>query len=160
MPVLMNDRRHLRKVAHRLVDSGRLRGGVVIVGHSAGAAAGTWMTPGLIEAGVDVRGLIYVDGNDSPNRLIEKAWPLIGQLPVRAIMAPPSPCNRQGRLADFVECERPGSVEVIDGAGHGDIEMLGAGVYRRTCGDDSDPQTWRAVHAAILGAVRDLLGEA
>lgn len=43
-PILMNHRRHLSTVARRLVASRRLAGPVVIVGHSAGAAAGSWMT--------------------------------------------------------------------------------------------------------------------
>ncbi len=156
-PVLMNDRRHLTRVVERLVRSGRLTGRVVVVGHSAGAAAGSWMTPVLAESGVDVRGLVYVDGNDSPNHLIERAWPRLANVPIRAIAAPPSPCNRQGRLSDFLEQRRPGCVVVVPGSGHGDIEMLGAEVYRRMCGDTSRASQWRAVQGAVLDAVTDVL---
>jgi len=138
MPVLMNDRRHLGQVARRLVATGRLIGPTVIVGHSAGAASGTWMAPSLLDAGVDVRGLVFVDGNDSPNHLISKAWSAVDSLPIRAVMSPPSPCNRDGQLTRFLEAHRPGSVAVIPGAGHGDIEMQGAAIYRRVCKDTID----------------------
>jgi len=155
-PVLMNDRRHLTSVAKRLATSGRLMGPVVIVGHSAGAAAGSWIAPKLIDAGVEVRGLVYVDGNDSPNHLIERAWPMLESVPVRAVMAPPSPCNRDGRLAAWLAERRPGCVQVIDGAGHGDFEMASHAVYRRACGDSSGPEQWRAVQFAVLHLVFEL----
>ena len=152
-PVLMNSRRHLDAVADRLIDSGHLAGDVVMVGHSTGAAAASWITPRLLTGGVDVRGLIYVDGNDTPNHLIEKAWPKLESVPIQAIMAPPNPCNRDGRLVPFLERERPGSVQVIDGAGHGDIEMLGTGAGRRVCKDTSGVSEWRAVQSAVLESV-------
>jgi len=113
-----------------------------------------------VASGVEVRGLVYVDGNDSPNHLIERAWPGLADIPIRAVMAPPSPCNRQGQLADWLRSRRPGSVEAIAGAGHGDIEMLGAGVYRWACGDIDDPQRWRSVQGAVLDAVARILGGA
>lgn len=158
LPLLMNDRRHLDRVANRLIDSDRLRGQVVIVGHSAGAAAGSWIAPVLISAGVQVRGLVFVDGNDSPNHLIERSWRLLADIPIRAVMAPPSPCNRGGHLTRFLEEERPGCVKVIPSAGHGDIEMNGAGVYRRACSDESGPREWQLVHQAVMDSVKSLLG--
>lgn len=156
LPVWMNSRGHLDHLADQLVASRRLTGPVVLVGHSAGAASGTWMAPRLMDAGVDICGLVYVDGNDSPNHLIQKAWPAVESLPIHAVMSPPSPCNRDGQLTRFLEANRPGSVEVIPGAGHGDIEMLGAAVYRRACKDTSGPQEWRAVQSAVLEAVGGL----
>jgi len=158
-PVLMNSRRHLASVADRLIASGHLTGAVVIVGHAAGAASGSWMAPRLVEAGVDIRGLVYVDGNDSPNHLISKSWPAVESLPIRAVMSPPSPCNRDGQLTDFLEAQRPGSVTVIPGAGHGDIEMHGATMYRRVCKDTSDVAEWLAVQSAVLDSVGQLLGQ-
>jgi len=157
LPVLMNSRSHLDHLAERLVDSGRLAGPVVIVGHSAGAAAGSWIAPRLIDRRVDVRGLVYVDGNDSPNHLIEQALPRLDSLPIRAVMAPPSPCNRQGRLSRLLEARRPGSVEIIPGAGHGDIEMLGAAVYRRVCRDSGELVTWQKVQHAVIRTIHSLL---
>lgn len=157
MPVVMNSRAHLDHLAKRLVDSGRLKGPVVIVGHSAGAAAGSWMTPRFITAGVDVRGLVYVDGNDSPNHLIERVWSGLAAVPIRAVMAPANPCNRDGQLTSFLEQHRPGSVLVITGAGHGDIEMSRTTMYRGFCGDDSDPGTWKTVQQATLAAVADFI---
>jgi len=156
MPVLMNNRRHLDQVADRLVSSGRLTGPIVIVGHSAGAAAGSWMAPVMIGQGVDVRGLVYVDGNDSPNHLIEQAWPDLDELAIRGVMAPPSPCNRQGRLSRYLQERRPGSVVVVPRAGHGDLEGRSSSVYRWACGDAGDPGTWHAVQLATLDAIEDL----
>lgn len=156
MPILMNNRRHLGSVARRLASSDHLLGDVIVVGHSAGAAAGSWMTPVLVDAGVNVRGLVYVDGNDSPNHLIQRAWPRLTAVPIRAVQAPPSPCNRQGQLASFLEQRRPGSVVVIPESGHGDIEMIGASVYRRTCKDSSGPEQWAQVLHATLSAVTEL----
>lgn len=157
LPILMNDRRHLDAVVDRLVESGRLTDSVVIVGHSAGAAAGSWMTPRLLSRGVVVRGLVYVDGNDSPNHLIERSWESLASVPITAIAAPPSPCNRQGRLASFLSARRPGSVLVIEGAGHGDLEMAYRGIYRLTCRDTSGPLQWRAVQTAALTAIESFL---
>ena len=156
MPILMNDRRHLDRLVRRLIDSGTLVGRVVIVGHSAGAAAASWMTPGLMSSGVDVAGLVFVDGNDSPNHLIERAWTDLETVPIRAVMAPPSPCNRHGRLSAFLESRRPGSVTEIAGAGHGDFEMTGAAVYRRTCKDRSGPTEWVQVQAAVVTCIEEL----
>lgn len=156
LPILTNSRRHIAQVAHRLVASGRLVAPVVIVGHSAGAAAGAWMTPILRSAGVEVAGLVFVDGNDSPNQLIELIWEQLTDIPIRAVMAPPNPCNRHGRLTEFLDERRPGSTVIVPGSGHGDLEMLGAGVYRRACGDRSGPAQWQEVQREVIDAIRNL----
>lgn len=80
----------------------------------------------------------------------------VESLPIHAVMSPPSPCNRDGQLTRFLEANRPESVEVIPGAGHGDIEALGAAIYRRACKDTSGPQEWRAVQSAVLETVGEL----
>ena len=157
LPVLSNSRRHIAQVARRLVASGRLAAPVVIVGHSAGAAAGACMTPILQSAGIDVVGLVFVDGNDSPNHLIERNWPQLADIPIRAVMAPPNPCNRHGRLTEYLDGRRPGSTLIVPGSGHGDLEMLGAGVYRRACGDRSGPLQWQVVQREVIDAIRALL---
>lgn len=155
-PILTNSRRHIARVARRLVASDRPVAPVVIVGHSAGAAAGAWMAPILRSAGVDVVGLVFVDGNDSPNHLIERSWTQLTNIRIRAVMAPPNPCNRHGRLTAFLDERRPGSTVIVPGAGHGDLEMLGAGVYRRACGDRSGPLQWQEVQREVIDAVRAL----
>lgn len=151
--VRMNSRRHLDQLAAELI---RVCAGqsVVIAGHSAGAAAGSWIAMRMVEAGVDVRGLVYVDGNDSPNHLMEKAWPSLESVPIRAVLAPSSPCNRQGRLQAFLDQHRPDSYVVVPGSGHGDIEIAESVVYRRACGDDSTPEIKAAVLAAVIDAIR------
>lgn len=156
LPILTNSRRHIAQVASRLMASGRLAGPVVIVGHSAGAAAGAWMAPLLRSAGVEVAGLVFVDGNDSPNHLIERSWSQLTDLPIRAVMAPANPCNRHGRLTAFLDERRPGSTVIVPGSGHGDLEMLGARVYRRACGDRSGPAQWQEVQREVIDAIRSL----
>lgn len=153
----MNDRRNLDRLAERLVQSNRLAGPVVIVGHSAGAAAGSWMARTFVKSGVQLAGLVFVDGNDSPNHLIERAWSELQSVPIRAVMAPPNPCNRHGRLTSFLDARRPGSVVVVPGAGHGDIEMSGAGIYRRACKDRSGPTDWMRVQSAVVACIEECL---
>ncbi len=151
LPVLYMSRSRLRDVARRLIDGGVTS--AVIVGHSAGAAAGTYLAAYLRHIGVDVRGLVLVDGVDSPNHLIASTLPELGDLPVAAILAPPSPCNRNGALQRFL-LDVPGvQVAVIDGAGHGDIEGAGRGIYRRACGDTSDADTADEVLRAVVDAI-------
>ena len=55
-----------------------------------GSSAGYGMDLAL---GCDIRGVVYVDGVESPTGLIRRAWPMIGGLRVRALCAPPSRCN-------------------------------------------------------------------
>jgi len=154
--VRMNSRHRLDELAAELI---RACAGeqVVIAGHSAGAASGSWIAMRLLEAGIDLRGLVYIDGNDSPNHLLEKAWPSLEALPIRAVLAPPSPCNRQGRLQGFLDRHRPGSSVVVEGSGHGDIEQTDSAIYRRACGDHSTPVTKSAVLAAVIEAIGDLV---
>ena len=156
LPVRMNSRRHLDDLSAELT---RVCAGqqVVIAGHSAGAASGSWIAMRLLEAGIDLRGLVYIDGNDSPNHLLEKSWPSLESVPVRAVLAPPSPCNRQGRLQVFLEANRPGCFVVIPGSGHGDIEIAESVVYRRACGDDSTAETKAEVLCAVIAAIHDLV---
>ena len=94
-----------------------------------------------------------IDGVDSPNHLIERSLPRLIDLRVSAVLAPPSPCNRQGllnrRLADFPSVR----AEVIAGAGHGDIEGAGITVYRRLCKDASDAETADRFLTAVITAI-------
>jgi pimeloyl-ACP methyl ester carboxylesterase len=155
LSVLMNSRRHLDGLA---ADLARVcaRQPLVIAGHSAGAAAGSWIAMRMLEAGSDVRGLVFIDGNDSPNHLMEKAWPSLDSVQIRAVLAPPSPCNRHGRLQAFLDQRRPGTYVVIPGSGHGDIEITDSVVYRRACGDDSTAATKATVLTAVIDAIGSL----
>jgi pimeloyl-ACP methyl ester carboxylesterase len=155
-PIMISNRRHLTSLARRLVVSGQISEDTVIVGHSAGAAAGAWLAPILRNAGVHVAGVVFVEGNDSPNHLIQLSWQSLRDLPVRAVMAPPNPCNKEGELAVFLNQHRPGSVLIVPGSGHGDIEMSGAGIYRRICHDASGPNEWRTVQQTVLSVVGEM----
>lgn len=131
----------------------------VVVGHSAGTAAGSWLGAELRRRGVDVRGFVYVDGNESPTRLLARAWPAICDLPVRAVCAPPSRCNRQGQLASWLEGQSGDIViDVIEGSGHGDIEGDTAPVYRWACGNDSAQDVRTLVMDQTLAYVEEVVG--
>lgn len=145
----INNAGYLTKVAERL-RRGLPDAPLAVVGHSAGAAAGSWLAAELAEAGMDVRVVVMVDGVESPAGLMRRAWPRLAGVPVRALCAPPSTCNREGRLETWlisqggdVECE------VLPGMGHGDIEGDPGRVYEWACGDESTPELRRLVIATI-----------
>ncbi len=151
----MNNAHHLDRVAERL-SSGLPDGPVMVVGHSAGAAAGAWLAARLLTGGVDVRGIVMVDGNDSPTHLIRRSWPSLTGIPVRAVCAPPSRCNRQGQLATWL-AQQPGDLRivVVEGSGHGDIEGVPASVYRWACGDEPNAAAQAEVLDLTLTWVRE-----
>ena len=152
LPALYMDRRRLTGLAGRLAPSLAGRE-VAVVGHSAGAAAGTFLAGALLDAGVDVRGLVMVDGVDSPNHLIARGIDRLEGLSVSAVLAPASRCNRDGALGRFLAAYPWVRSETVAGAGHGDIEGAGIGIYRRACGDDSDAATVDRVMAAVLAGI-------
>lgn len=156
LPVLMNSSRHLDRIGDRL--QARLSGRTVVVaGHSAGAAAGAWLAARWVAQGLPVAGLVLVDGNDSPTGLLARAWPGLEDVPVRAVLAPPSPCNRDGRLERFLAEHRPGAAIVVPDSGHGDIEGSPSAVYRWACGDDTSADVRTIVLAEVLEAVAAVL---
>lgn len=151
LPVLYMDQRRLRGIAERL--TGRAGGRpIVVAGHSAGAAAGAYLAVEMQRRHADVRGLVLIDGVDSPTHLIERHLPeLAGR--VAAVLAPASPCNRSGALERYLADRPEVRVRVIDGAGHGDIEGPGIGIYRRACGDASDEATAAQFLSAVIDAI-------
>lgn len=139
----------------------------VVVGHSAGAAAGTWLGADLLDCGVAIRGFVYADGVESPSGLIARAWPRISHLPVFDVSAEPSRCNRHGGLVDWLEPRRSGVFGVrVPGSGHadvegdvdGDVERASRAVYRWACGDRSSRATRDLVRDLIVGQVLATLG--
>ncbi len=157
LPVLMNSRRHIRGIARSVAADVGEGGAVVLVGHSAGAAAACPLALELGDRGIRVLGIVMVDGTDSPNHLIERSLPLLRSVPISGILAPPNPCNRHGRLAALLTKERPGSFVVLPGSGHGDIEMGASTIYRRACGDTSDLTTQQAVLESTIAAIAHLV---
>lgn len=152
MPVLYLHGLRVREVARRL--AGQVDGRpVVVAGHSAGAAAGCALAVELRTMGVDVRGIVLIDGVDSPNHLIAGNLPRLADVRIAAVLAPPSPCNRDGALAAQLTHMPQARVELVDGAGHGDIEGAGIGIYRRVCQDTSDGATADRFLAAVLDAI-------
>jgi len=129
----VNNPRFLDRVARDLVAD--IRGAPVIVGHSAGAAAAAYLATRLPA----VSGIVFVDGNDGPTRLIARSWPALVDIPMVAVCAPPSRCNRGGAFAAWAASHGvPGGV--VPGMGHGDIEGASGPMYRVICGDASTPQ--------------------
>ena len=139
LPVLMNSRRHLRRIADRIAMAVGRGGSVVLVGHSAGAAAACQLALFLRNLRIPVLGIVLVDGTDSPNKLIESNLSDLRSVPIWGVLAPPNPCNRQGAVETLLARDRPGDYEVIAGSGHGDIEMAESRIYRRACRDASTP---------------------
>jgi dienelactone hydrolase len=133
---------------------------IVVVGHSAGAAAGVYITARLRDIGADVRGLVIVDGVDSPNHLIHRHLSELAGLRVAAVLAPPSPCNRQGLLAANLQDRPEVRIEIVPGAGHGDIEGAGVSMYRRVCKDFSSAETAARFRDRVRLSIEWVLGEA
>ena len=151
LPALYMSRTHLRRMAARLSTAAGGRP-VVVSGHSAGAAAGCFLAVELRALGTDVRGAVLIDGVDSPTHLIARYLPELAGRRVAAVLAPASPCNRQGALGRYLESLPWVRVETVPGAGHGDIEGAGIGVYRRACRDTSDPATADLFLASVVSA--------
>lgn len=115
---------------------------VAIVGHSAGAAAGARLAGQLIAAGLPMRGVVFVDGVENPTRHIAAAWPTISECAVRAVAAPPNPCNRHGALTTWLTDRLVGEFGIeIAGSTHGDIEGEEHRIYRLACGASADAAT-------------------
>ncbi len=152
-PTSTNNAAHLDRVSEALQQR-LMPGPVVVVGHSAGAAAGAWLAAGLRSAGAPVTRLVMVDGVESPSGLIRRAWPRLRGVPVHAVCAPPSRCNRQGALAAWLR-DQVGDVEVetIEGSGHGDVEGPSQAIYRWACGDDGEQPSRQLVLAAVMAQV-------
>jgi pimeloyl-ACP methyl ester carboxylesterase len=127
-------------------------GPVVLIGHSAGAAAAGYLATEL----ANVRGIVFVDGNESPTRLLARAWPRIAHLPMVAICAPPNRCNRGGAFARWAQSHGvPGCV--IPGMGHGDIEGVDRAIYRWACGSAGSRRTRERAIAIVTDIAHGLL---
>ena len=149
----INNARYLTKVAERIA-RGLPGGPVVVVGHSAGAAAGSWIAATLVDGGTDVRRIVMVDGVESPAGLIRRAWPRLEGVDIVDVCGEPSPCNRHGALVAWLQQqERPTQITQIPGSGHGDIEVDRSPIYRRACGDDSDEDTRALVLSTVVESV-------
>lgn len=157
LPVLYMVPSRLRRMARRIAEDAGDRP-IVVAGHSAGGAAGTALAADLVGAGADVHGLVLIDGVESPNHLISRRLADLHDLRVAAVLAPPSPCNRQSQLEGFLVGYPQVRMEVVPGAGHGDIEGAGIDVYRRMCKDASDPATADLVLERVMSAIRWVLG--
>lgn len=131
---------------------------VAVVGHSAGAAAGACLAARLLDNGVKVRGLVFVDGVESPTHHIANAWSSIASSRVRVVAAPPSACNRHGELVRWLTPRMVGDFGVeIAGSGHGDIEGEAHSIYRLACRATGDAHTRaRVLDHVVADALRVL----
>ena len=132
---------------------------IAIVGHSAGAAAGACLAARLIETGTAVRGLVFVDGVESPTRHVSNAWSSISACDLRVVAAPPSPCNRHGELVRWLvpRMDGPFGVEIAD-SGHGDVEGDPHRIYRLACHDRSSGETRARVMHHVVAATLRVIG--
>ncbi|MFM7147258.1 MAG: thioesterase domain-containing protein [Actinomycetales bacterium] len=158
LPVLYLLPSRLHRLAMRLAPRCADRP-VVVAGHSAGGAAGTRLASELRTAGVQVAGLVLIDAVDSPNHLIARSLPSLAEVRVAAVLAPPSPCNRQAALERSLAHMPAVRTEVVPGAGHGDIEGAGIGVYRRACKDSSDAAAAERFLVRVIAAIAWVLGD-
>lgn len=155
LPVLYMAPSRLRRMAVELTPACDHRS-VVVAGHSAGGAAGAALAAEFLAVGVDLRGLVLIDGVDSPNHLIARSLPRLLGVRIAAVLAPASPCNRQAELERYLAASPTDSmlrVEVVPGAGHGDIEGDGIGLYRRACRDSSDPRIAAEFRSRVMSAI-------
>lgn len=152
LPFLYMVPSRLRRIARTIaLDSHSVP--LVLVGHSAGASAACYLAEHLIAFGSDVRGVVLVDGVDSPNHLIRRSLPALRGVRVAAVLAPPSACNRDGLLERKLVAYPWVRLEVVAGAGHGDIEGDGIAVYRRMCKDTSTPHVAKEFRRAVLASM-------
>ena len=156
-PTCTNNTRYLDRVA-RAVTGPCGEGPIVVVGHSAGAAAGAWVAARLVEVGRDVRTLVFVDGVESPVRAISRSWPVLQAIPVVAICGDPRPCNRNGALERWLRDRQHDAdprlqIVSVAGMGHGDVEGTGVGIYVRVCGDDPAAPQREVLMDLIVGTV-------
>lgn len=143
-PNSTNNTRHLDRCADEIAKSAPA-GPIVIVGHSAGAAAGAWiagrLVEGVTEVAGQVTGLVLVDGVESPIGAIRRSWRLLDSVPITAVVGRPSRCNRHGALGRWLEAQSAdgaANLQIVrmPDLGHGDIEGAGRSIYVRLCGDD------------------------
>lgn len=138
-PTSTNNTRHLTRLADRVAEDAS--GPIVVIGHSAGGAAGAWITAALERADAEVGMLVLIDPVESPVRSIRRSWSALEHVAITVIVGAPSPCNRQGAFSRWLAEQRHARVPALEVVqmplmGHGDIEGAGIGVYVRLCGDD------------------------
>jgi hypothetical protein len=153
----INNSRYLTSVAER-ISRGLPAGPVVVVGHSAGAAAGAWIAAELVSRSVPVRRLVMVDGVENPAQFVRRSWPRLGSVDIADVCGVPSRCNRQGELAHWLaRQDREVRLVTIEGGGHGDIEVVPSAVYSWACGDTSTEETRRRVLDTVVDLAVDAL---
>lgn len=153
-PVLYCVKSHLDSIAAKIAREYAHRS-VVLLGHSAGASAAAYVASVLKGSLVDLRGVVFIDGVDSPNRLIATSMPSLEGISIGAVLASPSACNRKGVLQKFLADFPRVHVVVIPGAGHGDIEGGDKKIYRWACGDKSDAATAAKFTKAVISMASD-----
>lgn len=154
-PMRIGRPRAIERIADLLADSiCGFDGPVVLLGHSAGAAAACWIARTWRKAGTarTLAGLVLVDGVDGVTRLLDRSIDDLDGVPMVALTAEPGRCNRQGALAGFLDCKRPGVTLRILGAAHGDIEGEDRWVYRLGCKERSSDRMRTLVIANAVQA--------
>lgn len=132
---------------------------VVILGHSAGAAAACWIARQWLLDGIDpgLAGLVLVDGVDGITHLIERSLVDLQAVPLVALTADPGPCNRHGALERLLGQRRPQAVVPMPGSCHGDIEGVERAIYRLACADSSDDAGRSRVIDAAVSVARGMI---
>ena len=157
------------------------RPGLVLVGHSAGAAVAAALSRRLVARSIRVAGLVFVDGVDNRAEMVKDVVESTDAPALPAILlvdSRPSRCNREGALSRMLLETVPvvGGWQ-IHGAGHGDVERWIPGApgivngpvgharsrpgmaYRLACGDASDLSTAALVQTLAELSVARLAAE-
>lgn len=103
-----------------------------------------------------VQGIVFVDANESPTHLMKRAWPKLSTVPMVAICAPASRCNRHGAFARWARAHDVAGC-VVEAMGHGDIEGNERAMYRIVCGDVSTGSTRTLVQELVIASTRRFL---
>lgn len=134
--------------------AGEIRGScapVILVGHSAGAAAACGVASMLDE----VQGIVMVDGVDSPRHHIRRYLDSSTRpSPITALCGAPGPCNRYGALCHLL-AGRGIHIENYPWMSHGAIEPPGTSVYERLCRTRVTPvEHQRALELVVRAVLR------
>ena len=134
---------------HRLLDdpelldelSGRISrlstgtgGSLVLVGHSVGGASLAHVAARLLRDSPAPLGLVLLDPNESLTGILQPALAALGELPVRAAVAPPNRCNRSGQAAKWLRELANGEVVEVPNGSHCDAEGRADLACRLGCG--------------------------
>lgn len=151
----MNDRDVMTSLGFAAAACAPEAGPLAIVGHSAGGAVAMQAAGALVEAGVELKGVVLVDSNGSIPTIMDPSLRTLSSagVPVRTVAAAPGRCNRKAQIARWLGEQDLGFVGVGLTTGmHCDAEDEKADLACRVlCGGSVDPANAAIVRALTTG---------